>query len=90
MRVAISLANQKLTLFTDEGQVVSHYPVSTSKLGAGEFNGSGRTPRGLHEVRACIGKGLPKNTILVGRRPTGKVYSPELAMQSPEKDFILS
>ena len=52
--------------------------------------GSECTPRGLHVVRARIGAGLPAGSVLVGRRPTGEVWSRELAAREPGRDWILS
>ena len=48
------------------------------------------TPRGLHTIRACIGADFPDNTIFVGRRPTGELYSDALSAQLPERDWILT
>jgi lipoprotein-anchoring transpeptidase ErfK/SrfK len=56
----------------------------------GEIAGSYCTPRGRHIVRAKIGAGLPENTVLVRRRPTGEIYTPELGAQFPERDWILT
>src|SRR5690606_7361302 len=64
--------------------------VSTAANGAGEREGSGCTPRGRHVVRARIGAGAPPGAVFRGRRPTGEVWSPELAAQHPERDWILS
>lgn len=72
------------------GAVLATYPVSTSSKGAGEQDGSEQTPRGQHEIRAKIGEAAPKGTVFVGRRPTGKIWSPELAESEPETDWILS
>jgi lipoprotein-anchoring transpeptidase ErfK/SrfK len=66
------------------------YSVSTSKRGPGEKNGSLCTPRGRHIVRARIGAGLPLGAVFVRRRPTGEVWSPELHMQYPGRDWILT
>jgi len=33
---------------------------------------------------------LPEGTVFIGRRPTGEVWSPELAAQYPGRDWILS
>ena len=66
------------------------YPISSSKYGLGEKEGSFKTPRGLHRVRAKIGKGMPKNTVFVKRRPTGEIYSEPLSEQFPERDWILT
>ena len=55
-----------------------------------EQRGSGCTPRGLHVIRACIGANQIENTVFVGRRPTGEIYTPELGMQFPDRDWILT
>jgi hypothetical protein len=65
-------------------------PVSTALNGAGELKNSGCTPRGEHVIRACIGDGLPLNTVFVGRRPTGEIYSDALGQQFPQRDWILT
>lgn len=66
------------------------YSVSTAKNGAGETEGSACTPRGLHVIRAKIGAGQKDGAVFVGRRPTGEVYSSQLAARHPERDWILS
>ena len=90
MRLRVSLPEQTLTVLDEQGQVVRVYPVSTAAHGAGEERGSHCTPRGLHVVRARIGAGLPLDSVLVGRRPTGEVYTRELGLAAPERDWILS
>jgi len=66
------------------------YSVSTSKNGLGERNGSFCTPRGRHIVRARIGAGQPLNTVFVRRRPTGEIWTPELHVTHPGRDWILT
>lgn len=66
------------------------YSIATAKNGAGEQLGSNRTPRGRHIVRAKIGAGCPENTVFVGRRPTGEIYSAELKQKYPDRDWILT
>jgi lipoprotein-anchoring transpeptidase ErfK/SrfK len=85
----ISIADQCLYGFTD-GQLQLRLPVSTALNGPGELNGSGCTPRGLHQVRAKIGAGLPLGGVLRGRRWTGEVWSPTLHEQFPGRDWILT
>ncbi|MAB99080.1 MAG: hypothetical protein CMK71_13610 [Pseudomonadaceae bacterium] len=85
----ISLADQTLYGFADDALVV-RLPVSTALNGAGELNGSGCTPRGMHVVRAKIGAGLPEGAVLRGRRWTSEVWSAALAEQLPGRDWILS
>ena len=84
MNIEIDVAGQKLR-FGDRT-----YPVSTSKNGLGEKNGSFCTPRGRHIVRAKIGTGQPVNTVFVRRRPTGELWSPALDARYPGRDWMLS
>ena len=90
MRIDVSIAEQCLRLLDDAGTVLSTYAVSTALNGAGERKGSGCTPRGQHVVRARIGEGQPLGSVFVGRRPTGEIWSPALAAQFPERDWILT
>lgn len=64
--------------------------MSTALKGTGQQRGSFCTPLGRHIVRAKIGAGSPPNTVFVGRRPTGEIYSPELAAQFPGRDWMLT
>ena len=89
-RIEVSLATQSLKLFDDAGSLIREYVVSTSKNGAGEQCDSDCTPRGKHIIRAKIGAGLPLNTVFVGRRPTGEVYTSELGERQPGRDWILT
>lgn len=85
----ISLADQSLYGFAN-GRLQLRFAVSTALNGAGERNGSGCTPRGLHQVRAKIGEGLPFAAVLRGRRYTGEIWSPDLHVQFPGRDWILT
>ncbi|WP_305910216.1 L,D-transpeptidase [Methylomarinum sp. Ch1-1] len=85
----VFIADQQLVVWQDGG-IVKTYPVSTAKNGPGERMGSECTPTGWHRIRAKIGAGQPINSVFVGRRPTGEVYSAELARQYPRRDWILS
>lgn len=85
----ISLADQMLYGFAN-GELRLRMRVSTARNGAGERNGSGCTPRGMHRVRARIGAGLPPAAVLRGRRWTGEIWSAELHGRHPGRDWILS
>ncbi len=89
-RIEVSLARQTLKLFDDAGRLLREYAVSTSKNGAGEQCDSDCTPRGKHIIRAKIGAGLPLNTVFVGRRPPGEIYTSELGALHPGRDWILT
>ena len=90
MKLHISVARQLLTVFGEQGEILGQYLVSTAKAGVGEVSGSYQTPRGRHLVRAKIGAGQPENTVFVRRRPTGEIWTPELAEQFPGRDWILT
>ena len=77
MSMIIDVARQTLS-FGDK-----IYPVSTSKNGLGEKNGSFCTPRGRHIVRAKIGAGQPMYAVFRGRRPTGETWRPRRGEAGP-------
>lgn len=88
MEITISLVRQVLVVHGAGREF--HYPVSTSRHGAGEQVGSYRTPRGRHVIRAKIGTGLPAGSVLRGRRPTGEVCTPAFMARDPGHDWITS
>lgn len=85
----VSIARQELKVM-DNNQLIKSYRISTAKNGAGELMGSEKTPRGKHKIRAKIGKDCAINTVFVGRRPTGEIYTPELKNNGPDRDWILT
>jgi lipoprotein-anchoring transpeptidase ErfK/SrfK len=85
----IQIGAQRLRLWR-HGVMCAEYPVSTARNGAGERSGSEQTPRGWHRVRAKIGGGCEPGTVFVGRRPTGEIYTEELARTQPQRDWILT
>lgn len=89
MYIRISISRQILELWRDSECLIT-YPVSTALNGAGEQKNSGCTPRGKHLIRAKIGSGKPLNTVFIGRRDTGEIYSAELAGRYPQRDWILT
>ena len=88
MLIEISIQDQCLRLTKNE-QVV-RYPISTAKLGIGQQKGSNQTPLGCHIVRAKIGGAESTDSVFIGRRFTGEIYTAELAEKHPNRDWILS
>ena len=88
-QILVDLRHQRLMLLVG-AETLLNCPVSTSAAGAGEQLGSGRTPRGRHKIRVAIGANCPLNSVFVGRRPTGEIFTPELAVQHPGRDWILT
>ncbi len=87
--IEISIKYQQCYFINNNEQVFKAL-VSTALKGAGEQKQSGCTPRGLHRIRACIGEGQAENTVFSGRRPTGEIYTAELGVKFPERDWILT
>ncbi len=85
----VDVPSQTLTA-RENDNVLKQYSVSTAFLGVGEERNSFKTPRGLHMIRAKIGKDAPYNAVFVGRRMTGEIYSPELKKQFPDRDWMLT
>jgi len=71
-------------------EVRAEYLVSTSAYGPGEREGSQCTPRGAHTVDELIGDGAEPGAVFVGREPTGEVWSEQLNVEHPGRDWILS
>lgn len=89
MRIEVNVSEQILVLHRND-MPPQRYSVSTALNGVGQQEGSGCTPLGKHRVRARIGAEQVFGAVFVGRRPTGEVWTPELAQQFPQRDWILS
>lgn len=89
VRIEIVISQQKLYVLENDEQINS-YLISSAKNGVGQQKGSEQTPLGLHFIRAKIGEGYPINTVFKGRRPTGEIYSRDLAQCFPYRDWILT
>lgn len=72
------------------GRLRMQVSVSTSKNGTGQQKGSYQTPLGRHMIRAKVGRCAALNTVFVGRRPTGEIWTPELSESFPKRDWILT
>ncbi len=90
MKIVIHIGSQRLDLHDDHGSLLQSYAISSALKGTGQLKGSFCTPLGRHIVRAKIGTGQPENTVFVGRRPTGEIYTPALGAAFPGRDWILT
>ena len=90
MKIVIHIGAQRLDLHDDQGSLLQSYAISSALKGTGQLKGSFCTPLGRHIVRAKIGTGQPENTVFVGRRPTGEIYTPVLGATFPGRDWILT
>jgi lipoprotein-anchoring transpeptidase ErfK/SrfK len=84
-RIVISVPEQRLALL-EKGVRLATYPVSTSKFGLGDYNGSFGTPLGKLEVAAKFGDSAPAGAVFKDRRFTGEVIS----IDTPGRDPIVT
>ena len=71
--ININVTEQLLRLLDEDGKLIQQYPVSTSKYGTGNQNGSEQTPLGLHRIKDKLGGAMPVNEVFIGRVPHGNL-----------------
>ena len=71
--INIKVTDQQLRLLDEDGKLIKQYPVSTSKYGTGNENGSEQTPLGLHRIIVKLGGAMPVNEVFIGRVPHGNL-----------------
>ena len=95
----ISISKQTLDVFSEakstssilfQGKAEKSFLISSALNGTGCQKNSGQTPLGHHVIRAKIGKNKPVNSVFVGRRATGEIYTENLAQAQPKRDWILT
>ncbi len=84
-KIQVSVPDQELRLLEGE-TVVKTWPVSTSKYGLGNEEGSFKTPVGKFQVSEEFGDDAPAGTIFKGRQPVGQ-WSPD---QPTDEDMVLT
>lgn len=89
LSIIVNIKEQKLQYRVND-VIEREYSISTAKNGVGEKNGSECTPRGRHIIRAKIGVGEKLNSIFVGRRFTGEIFTESLRQEYPDRDWILT
>jgi lipoprotein-anchoring transpeptidase ErfK/SrfK len=83
--IVVSVPDQQLALI-DRGRLISKYPISTSRFGLGDGNGTYRTPLGVLFVSAKFGDHLPAGAVIKNRLATGEIVNPN----APGRDAIVS
>lgn len=86
--IIISVPDQRLVLM-ENGVLVGHYPISTSKFGLGDQPNSYATPLGTLEVAAKVGDGAPMGAVFKGQHLTGEVLPPNAPGRDPIVTRIL-
>jgi hypothetical protein len=83
--ILVSVPEQRMVVM-DNGVLVGHYPVSTSKYGLGDRPSSYATPLGTLEIAAKVGDGAPVGAVFKGQHFTGEILRPN----SPGRDPIVT
>jgi len=88
--ININVTQQQLRLLDEEGNLLRQYPVSTSKYGTGNENGSEKTPLGLHRIKDKLGGAMPVNAVYIGRVPNGNLEECQQRGVDLPDDVIMS
>jgi lipoprotein-anchoring transpeptidase ErfK/SrfK len=84
----IDLVQQRLSRVAENEQSLSNFPVSTSRYGPGQREGSLQTPQGIHCIAHKIGAGELPGRVFRGREATDEICLP--ADYDGEHDVITS
>lgn len=88
--IIVNIDQQNLTCMDHNDKEINSYPVSTSKFGMGNQNGSYKTPLGEHSIAQKIGNDCAINEVFVGRQSIGKLEQLQMTNQSIPDDIISS
>ena len=86
----IRISEQMLYVLDELEEVVQRYPVSTSKFGVGNREGSFQTPTGKHCVKQKIGDQAAINEVFVGRESLGVLDKLQAEQVDLPEDIITS
>jgi hypothetical protein len=81
--VVVDSNSQRLSCFSSDGEMLQQYPVSTSRYGMGQQQGSHQTPYGLHCIAQKIGDGEPCGRVFRARQASDEICLPD-AFKSDE------
>ena len=87
--IVVSVPEQKLYVFDENGHKIASYRVSTSKFGIGDSRNSYATPAGQLEVAAKIGHAAEPGAVFHGCRRTGEICPPNAPGRDPIVTRIL-
>ena len=75
--IYIDTQQQLLCCATAQDKVIQFYPVSTSKFGLGQRQGSFKTPTGIHKIAKKIGQNEPVGRVFKSRVATQEIVLSE-------------
>ena len=71
--IYIDSQQQLLSCVSAEDKVIQYYPISTSKFGLGQKQGSFKTPAGIHKIAQKIGAEEPVGRVFKAREATDDI-----------------
>lgn len=86
----IRIKEQMLYVLDELEEVIQKYPVSTSKYGVGNKQGSYQTPVGRHSIKQKIGEHAALNEVFVGRETIGVLETLQAQQVDLPDDLITS
>ena len=89
-KLLVKISEQKLYLLDEQDEVIKQYPVSTSRYGVGNQQGSYKTPTGRHCIREKIGDAAAEMTVFIGRQPQGVLHELQQSQAQIPEDIITS
>ena len=87
--LVVSIPEQRIYVFDEDGHKLNSYRVSTSQFGLGDTRNSYATPTGQFEIAGKIGAGAELGTVFHNRRPTGEICAPNAPGRDPIVTRIL-
>ncbi|MCG5536588.1 L,D-transpeptidase catalytic domain [Ectothiorhodospira mobilis] len=86
--VAVVRTDEQRLYVIRQGEIQASYPVSTSRFGLGNEDGSLKTPLGVHRIQQKIGADAPVGAVFVAREPTGETTPIVTEPRRTEGDHI--
>ena len=88
--IKVNISKQLLSLFDEDQVLIAEYPVSTSKYGIGNQNGSFQTPLGHHQVCEKIGENMAYDEVCIGREAQGRLADLKAQNRELPEDIIMA
>jgi len=89
-RLLVRIGEQQLYVQDEQHNTLRQYPVSTSKYGSGNRNGSNQTPLGEHCIREKIGANAAADEVFIGRQPRGLLAQLRQSEEQLPEDIIMA
>ncbi|SEL21711.1 L,D-transpeptidase catalytic domain [Ectothiorhodospira marina] len=86
--VAVVRIDEQRLYLIRQGEIQREYPISTSRFGIGNEDGSLRTPLGVHRIHSKFGDGAPRGTVFRARENTGQITPIVTAPERTPQDFV--